>query len=74
MKNKSRFFFQVLSVFIEGGKSSFLYLDPTLILVSDAVWQDGEEGSLFLLLFEAEVGVAPVGQTQVNWKLTRHPR
>lgn len=63
----STFFFQVLSVFIEGDKTDFLYLDllhledPTLVLVSDAVWQDGQEGGLFVLLFKAEVGVTPVG-------------
>lgn len=47
---------------------------PTLVLVPDAVGQDGEEGGLFDLLPEAEVRVSPVGQTQVDRELTRHPR
>lgn len=42
--------------------------------MSDAVWQDGEESVLFDLLSEAEVRVAPVGQTQVDGKLSGHPR
>ncbi len=52
---------------------SELWLRLTLVLVSDAVGQDGEESSLFGLLSEAEVQVSPVGQTQVDGKLPGHP-
>lgn len=47
--------------------------DHTLILVPDAVRQDGEERSLFVLLFEAEVRITPVGQTQVDWEPPWYP-
>lgn len=45
-----------------------------MVLVPDAVGQDGEEGSLWGLLSEAEVVITPVGQTQVDRKLSQHPR
>lgn len=45
----------------------------TLVLVSDAVRQDGHETVSLHFLSEAEVGVSSVRQTQVDWKLSWHP-
>lgn len=43
----------------------------TMVLVADAVGQDGQEAVLLALLPEAEVRVPPVGQPQVDGELTR---
>lgn len=45
----------------------------TVVLVADAVGQDGQEAVLLALLPEAEVRVPPVGQPQVDGELTRQP-
>lgn len=44
------------------------FIELTVVLMADAVRENGDEANLFVLLLEAEVDISPVGQSQKDRK------